>query len=78
PADDGSPTPALTDVALSNASTWTGATDAVRTLSLDSDSRWTVTADSSVGSVALNDSTIAFAEPTARALATPRTLVVTG
>ncbi|WP_107313789.1 autotransporter outer membrane beta-barrel domain-containing protein [Burkholderia metallica] len=78
PADDGSPTRAVTDVALSNASVWTGATDAVRALSLDTNSRWNVTADSSVGSVSLNDSTIAFAEPAAGTPPTPRTLVVNG
>ncbi|PHP88989.1 autotransporter outer membrane beta-barrel domain-containing protein [Burkholderia sp. AU18528] len=78
PAADGSPTHATTDVTLSNASAWTGATNAVRTLALDTDSRWTVTANSSVGSVALNDSTIAFADPAAGAPATPRTLVVSG
>ncbi|AOJ39396.1 hypothetical protein WJ23_16660 [Burkholderia lata] len=78
PTDDGSPTHAVTDVTLANASTWTGATDAVRALSLDTKSRWTVTADSTVGSVALNDSTIAFATPAARGTPTPRTLVVTG
>ncbi|WP_236654901.1 autotransporter outer membrane beta-barrel domain-containing protein [Burkholderia pyrrocinia] len=78
PTDDGSPTFAVTDVALSNASAWIGATDVVRTLSLDADSRWTVTADSSVGAVALNDSTIAFAAPEAGTPPTPRTLVVTG
>ncbi|WP_175785070.1 autotransporter outer membrane beta-barrel domain-containing protein [Burkholderia ambifaria] len=78
PADDGHPTHAITDVVLSKASSWTGATDAVRALSLDTNSRWTVTANSSVGSVALNDSTIAFADPAAGAPATPRTLVVTG
>ncbi len=78
PTDDGSPTQAVTDVALTNASAWTGATDAVRTLSLDTNSLWTVTADSSVGSVALNDSTIAFDAPAARGAPTPRTLVVTG
>ncbi|WP_249194394.1 autotransporter outer membrane beta-barrel domain-containing protein [Burkholderia cenocepacia] len=78
PAGDGSPTHAVTDVALSSASTWTGATDAVRALSLDAASRWTVTANSSVGSLALNDSTIAFADPAPGAPATPRTLVVAG
>ncbi|RQR29033.1 autotransporter outer membrane beta-barrel domain-containing protein [Burkholderia sp. Bp9143] len=78
PTDDGSPTDAVTDVALANASAWTGATDVVRALSLDTSSRWTVTADSTVGSVALNDSTIAFAAPAARGTPTPRTLVVTG
>ncbi|WP_236872030.1 autotransporter outer membrane beta-barrel domain-containing protein [Burkholderia stabilis] len=75
PADDGSATPAVTDVALSGASTWAGATHAVRALSLDTNSRWTVTADSTVGSVALNGSTIAFAEPNA---GVPRTLAVQG
>ncbi|RQU47092.1 autotransporter outer membrane beta-barrel domain-containing protein [Burkholderia cenocepacia] len=78
PTDDGSPTDAVTDVALANASAWTGATDVVRALSLGTNSRWTVTADSTVGSVALNDSTIAFAAPAARGTPTPRTLVVTG
>ncbi|MBR8132167.1 autotransporter outer membrane beta-barrel domain-containing protein [Burkholderia ambifaria] len=78
PASDRRPTHAVADVALSGASAWTGATDAVRALSLDTDSRWTVTANSSVGSLALNDSTIAFAAPAAGAPATPRTLVVTG
>ncbi len=78
PTDDGSPTDAVTNVALANASAWTGATDVVRSLSLDTNSRWTVTADSTVGSVALNDSTIAFAAPAARGTPTQRTLVVTG
>ncbi|WP_396329278.1 autotransporter outer membrane beta-barrel domain-containing protein [Burkholderia anthina] len=81
PTDDGSPTPAVTDVALSNASAWTGATDVVRSLSLATNSRWTVTADSTVGSVSLNDSTIAFDAPAAGVPPTPptpRTLVVTG
>lgn len=75
PDVNGAPTAAVTDVALSNASTWTGATDAVRALSLDSGSQWAITADSTVGSVALNDSTIAFAAPAGSA---PRTLVVNG
>ncbi|NTZ87880.1 autotransporter outer membrane beta-barrel domain-containing protein [Burkholderia metallica] len=76
PADDGNPpSPAVTDVALSRAAMWTGATDAVRALSLDTNSRWTVTADSSVGAITLDGSTIAFAPP---GTATPRTLVVTG
>nr|WP_254609585.1 autotransporter outer membrane beta-barrel domain-containing protein [Burkholderia lata] len=75
PDDDGNPTPAVTDVALSGASAWTGATDAVRALALDGGSRWTVTGDSTVGSIALNDSTIAFAAPGTGA---PRTLVVNG
>ncbi|HEM7893229.1 TPA: autotransporter outer membrane beta-barrel domain-containing protein [Burkholderia cepacia] len=78
PTDDGSPTSAVTDVALSGASVWTGATDAVRTLSLDTGSRWTVTADSSTGSIALNDSTIAFAAPDTGTPPAPRTLVVNG
>lgn len=78
PADDGSPTPSVTDVTLSNASAWTGATHAVRTLALDADSLWTITDDSSVGTVALNDSTIAFDAPLAGVPPTPRTLVVTG
>ncbi|WP_241026109.1 autotransporter outer membrane beta-barrel domain-containing protein [Burkholderia sp. Tr-20390] len=75
PDDDGNPTPAVTDVALSGASTWTGATDAVRALSLDSGSQWTITGDSTVGSIVLNDSAIAFAAPGAGA---PRSLVVNG
>ncbi|WP_205192204.1 autotransporter outer membrane beta-barrel domain-containing protein, partial [Burkholderia sp. LMG 13014] len=75
PDDDGNPTPPVTHVALTGASTWTGATGVVRTLSLDSGSQWTVTRDSAVGAVALNDSTIAFAAPGA---GTPRTLVVNG
>ncbi|RKU00898.1 autotransporter outer membrane beta-barrel domain-containing protein [Burkholderia sp. Nafp2/4-1b] len=78
PTDDGSPTHAVTDVTLANASEWAGATNAVRTLSLDTNSRWTVTGDSSVGSIALNDSTIAFGAPAAGVSPTPRTLVVTG
>ncbi|RQT12200.1 autotransporter outer membrane beta-barrel domain-containing protein [Burkholderia contaminans] len=73
--DDGNPTPAVTDVALSGASAWAGATDAVRTLSLDSGSRWTITGASTVGSIVLNDSAIAFAAPGA---GTPRSLVVNG
>ncbi|WP_126228725.1 autotransporter outer membrane beta-barrel domain-containing protein [Burkholderia ambifaria] len=75
PDDEGKTPPMVTDVALSNAATWTGATDAVRTLSLDSGSLWTATGDSIVGSVALNNSTIAFAAPGTGA---PRTLVVNG
>ncbi|NHL67757.1 autotransporter outer membrane beta-barrel domain-containing protein [Burkholderia ambifaria] len=75
PDDEGKTPPMVTDVTLSNGATWTGATDAVRTLSLDSGSLWTATGDSIVGSVALNDSTIAFAAPGAGA---PRTLVVNG
>ncbi|MBN3844215.1 autotransporter outer membrane beta-barrel domain-containing protein [Burkholderia sp. Ac-20349] len=75
PDDNGNPTPPVTDVALSGASSWIGATDAVRALSLDTGSQWTVTRDSTVGSVVLNDSTIAFAAPDAGA---PRTLVVNG
>lgn len=78
PTDDGSPTHAVTDVKLANGSAWTGATDVVRALSLDTNSRWAVTADSTVGSISLNDSTIAFTDPAAGAPATPRTLVVTG
>ncbi|VWC44134.1 outer membrane autotransporter [Burkholderia lata] len=75
PDDDGNPTPAVTDVTLSGASSWTGATDAVHALSLDSGSQWTLTSDSTVGSIVLNDSAIAFAAPDA---GTPRTLVVNG
>ncbi|VWC39338.1 autotransporter family protein [Burkholderia lata] len=75
PNDNGSPTPVVTDVALSNSSIWTGATDAVRALSLNSGSQWTITGDSTVGSIALNNSSIAFATPGA---GTPRTLVVNG
>ncbi|KVL61975.1 autotransporter outer membrane beta-barrel domain-containing protein [Burkholderia cepacia] len=75
PPADGSSPPPVAEVALSHASQWAGATRAVRALSLDGDSRWTVTADSTVGSVALNDSAIAFETPDAGA---PRTLVVTG
>ncbi|HEF5873406.1 TPA: autotransporter outer membrane beta-barrel domain-containing protein [Burkholderia cenocepacia] len=76
PADKGSPpAPAVTDVALSGAAMWAGATHAVRALSLDTGSRWAVTGDSTVGSIALNDSTIAFAPGDARP---PRTLVVEG
>lgn len=78
PTEDGSPTDAVTDVTLANASTWTGATDVVRSLSLDTNSQWTVTGDSTVGSVSLNDSTIAFDTPAADVPLTPRTLVVTG
>ncbi|MCA7925843.1 autotransporter outer membrane beta-barrel domain-containing protein [Burkholderia cenocepacia] len=78
PTDDGSPTHPVADVTLSNASTWTGATDVVRTLSLDTHSRWNVTGNSTVGSIALNDSTIAFDTPAAGVSHTPRTLVVTG
>ncbi|WP_175837236.1 autotransporter outer membrane beta-barrel domain-containing protein [Burkholderia anthina] len=78
PTEDGSPTHAVTDVTLANASAWTGATDAVRTLSLDTNSLWTVTGNSTVGSIALTDSTIAFDTPAAGMPPTPRSLVVTG
>lgn len=75
PNNHGASTPAVTDVALSGASLWTGATEAVRALSLDGGSRWTITGNSTIGSVALNGSIIAFAAPDAF---TPRTLVVNG
>ncbi|KVN70754.1 autotransporter outer membrane beta-barrel domain-containing protein [Burkholderia ubonensis] len=76
PTEDGSATHAVTDVALSRAAVWAGATDAVRTLSLDTGSLWFVTANSTVASVALNDSAIAFTPPDAPGA--PRRLVVNG
>ncbi|MXN74229.1 autotransporter outer membrane beta-barrel domain-containing protein [Burkholderia sp. 4701] len=75
PDDDGHMPPAVTDVALSNGSTWRGASDAVRTLSLDGGSNWHVTGDSTIGSLSLNDSAITFAPPSLGAF---RSLVVAG
>jgi outer membrane autotransporter protein len=52
------------NVALSNASQWSGAVQgAVNELSLDSGSLWTVTGNSSVEQLALNDSNIQFTSP---------------
>jgi outer membrane autotransporter protein len=52
---------ANTLVSLSNGSQWAGATQiAVSDLSLDAGSLWTMTGDSSVGQLALNNSTIQF------------------
>ncbi len=67
---------ANTMVSLSNASQWMGATqNAVSNLSLDSGSLWTMTGDSSVGQLALSDSTIQFS-PTENG--SYKTLVVNG
>jgi autotransporter family porin len=71
----GGEVPAVTDVALSRGSSWNGATDAVRDLSVESGSVWTVTGNSTVGSVALNDSVIAFDAPVGGAY---KQLVLTG
>lgn len=48
-------------IALDNASVWQGASQGLHTLTLDNGSRWTMTADSDVGSVNLKDSQIVFA-----------------
>ncbi|WP_455844454.1 autotransporter outer membrane beta-barrel domain-containing protein [Pantoea agglomerans] len=48
-------------IALDNASAWQGASQGLHTLTLDNGSRWTMTADSDVGSVNLKDSQIVFA-----------------
>ncbi|MGU7769738.1 autotransporter family protein [Burkholderia sp. MR1-5-21] len=75
PDDDGHVPPAVTNVVLSNGSTWRGASDAVHTLSLDGGSNWHVTGDSTIGSLSLNDSAITFAPPSP---GTFRSLVVAG
>lgn len=59
---------------LDNQSAWKGATDAIGDLSLAHGSRWDVTGDSTVGSLSLVDSTVAF-DP---ADLTYKTLVVEG
>ncbi|MHA6578648.1 autotransporter outer membrane beta-barrel domain-containing protein [Pseudomonas yamanorum] len=64
-----------TNVSLSNASHWKGKTDAIDTLSLSQDSQWTVTGDSTVGQLSLNQSRVVFAAPDA---GTFKTLSVTG
>lgn len=56
---------ASANVSLANASHWKGASDgSVNQLSLASGSQWTMTGDSMVGPLLLNDSVIAFAAPT--------------
>ncbi len=52
------------DIALGTRSQWRGATDAVSTLSLAGGSQWSMTSDSSVGELSLQNSTIAFESPT--------------
>lgn len=67
---------ATTDMTLSNLSSWQGSTNgAVDQLSLSGGSEWTMTGDSTVGQVDLNNSTIAFAQPTNGDF---KTLTVTG
>ncbi|TWC71709.1 autotransporter outer membrane beta-barrel domain-containing protein [Herbaspirillum sp. SJZ099] len=52
---------AVTNVSLSNASHWQGATDgAVKQLSMSGGSRWTMTKDSTVGALDINDSVVGF------------------
>lgn len=75
PADDGSPTPVVTNVALSRGAAWEGATRAVGAVSMRDGSLWTVTGDSAVQGVKLDRSTIAFAAPSGGA---HKTLVVHG
>lgn len=75
PAEDGSPTPAVTNLALSRGAAWEGATQAVRALSMQGGSQWTVTGDSAVQGVRLDGSTIAFATPAGGA---HKTLVIHG
>lgn len=64
-----------TNVSLSNASHWKGKTDAIDTLSLSQDSQWTVTGDSTVGQLSLNQSRVVFDAPDA---GTFKTLSVNG
>jgi outer membrane autotransporter protein len=64
-----------TDVALTNGSLWKGRTSAVRDLSVDSNSQWTMTGNSVVSSLSLSEGTIAFAAPT---FGDYKTLRVTG
>ncbi|WP_230684581.1 autotransporter outer membrane beta-barrel domain-containing protein [Burkholderia cepacia] len=73
--DDGRVSPSVTNVTLSNGSTWRGASDAVRTLSLDGGSNWHMTGDSTIGPLSLSDSAISFAPPAPNAF---RLLVVAG
>lgn len=47
-------------ISLANASAWQGAASGLHQLALSSGSQWTMTADSDVGTVALNDSQIDF------------------
>ncbi|WP_434984390.1 autotransporter outer membrane beta-barrel domain-containing protein [Pseudomonas protegens] len=64
-----------TNVSLRNASYWKGKTDAIDTLSLNQDSQWTVTGDSTVGQLSLDRGRVAFDVPDA---GTFKTLSVTG
>ncbi|HUA82125.1 MAG TPA: autotransporter outer membrane beta-barrel domain-containing protein [Dyella sp.] len=74
--ENGAMPAANTTVALSNGSHWAGATqNVVSDLSLSSNSLWTLTGDSSVGALALNDATIQFAQPVGDRY---KTLVVNG
>jgi autotransporter family porin len=67
---------ATTDMTLNDMSSWQGATNgAVDQLALSGGSEWTMTGDSTVGQVDLNNSTIAFAQPTNGDF---KTLTVTG
>lgn len=75
PAEDGSPTPVVTNLALSRGAAWEGATHAVRAVSMQDGSQWSVTGDSAVQAVTLDQSTIAFAAPAGGA---HKTLVVQG
>lgn len=64
-----------TKVSLSNASHWKGKTDAIDTLSLSQDSQWTVTGDSTVGQLSIDQGRVVFDAPDAGAF---KTLSVTG
>ncbi len=75
PAEDGTPTPVVTNVALSRGAAWEGATQAVGAVSMRDGSQWTVTGDSAVQGVKLDRSTIAFAAPSGGA---HKTLVIHG
>lgn len=75
PTDDGSVTPAVTDLAMSRGAAWQGATQTVNALSMEQGSLWRITGDSTVQSLTLDDSTIAFAPPIGN---THKQLVVQG
>ncbi|GAB2580739.1 autotransporter outer membrane beta-barrel domain-containing protein [Dyella jejuensis] len=57
--------PAMADATLDQEAYWTGATDAVRDLTVANNSLWTMTGDSTVGEAHLDQGTIAFSSPSA-------------
>ncbi|MGE1094706.1 autotransporter outer membrane beta-barrel domain-containing protein [Pseudomonas zeae] len=64
-----------TNVSLNNVSHWKGATDAIETLALNQGSQWTVTGNSTVAQMSLDQGRVIFDTPAAGSF---KTLSVTG